>query len=60
MKRMNMIKYQQKIGGYPTEFHSFVEFVFLQGCIRKRGDVMNVRLKSIFSSKTKPRRIHKT
>jgi hypothetical protein len=60
MKMMNMIKYQHRIGGYLTEFHSFVESIFLQGCIRKRGDIMNVRLKSIFSSETKSRRIHKT
>jgi hypothetical protein len=47
--------------GYLTEFQSFIEFVFLQGCIRKRGgDIMNVRLKSIFSGETKSRRIHKT
>jgi hypothetical protein len=61
MKRMNMIKYQHRIGGYLTEFHSFVEYVFLQRCIRKRGgDIMNVRLKTIFSGETKSRRIHKT
>jgi hypothetical protein len=61
MKRMNMIKYQHRIGGYLIEFHSFVESVFLHGCIRKRGgDIMNVGLKSIFSGKTKSRRIHKT
>jgi hypothetical protein len=61
MKRMNMIKYQHRIGGYLTEFHSFIESVFLQGCIRKiGGDIMDVGLKSIFSDETKPRRIHKT
>jgi hypothetical protein len=61
MKRMNMIKYQHRIEGYLTEFHIFIEFVFLQGCIKKRGgDIMNVGPKSIFFGETKSRRIHKT
>jgi hypothetical protein len=49
MKKMNMIK----IGGYLKKIHSFVESVFLQGCIRKRGgNIMNVGLKSILSGET--------
>jgi hypothetical protein len=61
MKRMNMIKYQHRIRDYLTEFHIFVESIFLQVCIKKEGgDIMNVGLKSIFFCETKSRRIHKT
>jgi hypothetical protein len=39
MKRMNMIKYQHRIGGYLTEFHNFVESVFLHGVYQEEEEI---------------------